>query len=295
VSIFRLITKIEGADIEIVPSPFIVGVPRSGTTLLRAMLDAHPDLAVAPETHYIPEIVRACEQSATPRATFLEALLSNQRWQKQRVSGELLRHRVKGLGAFDLGGAFRQSYMLYAERYGKPRWGEKTPSYLLHMGLIQRLLPEAHFIHIIRDGRDVALSIKDLWFGPNTVEEAAEWWVNRIRSAQRQSKGLANYMEIRYEDLVLDTEPTVRAVCDFLALPYDSAVLNYHEKSAGRPGKEEPRAGGPIHTLLAQPPQPSRTCRWKTEMGVAAREYFESVAGEVLQEFGYEIGAAHGR
>ena len=81
--------------------------------------------------------------------------------------------RVFGIESFDLGEALRAFYGVYAGRFGKWRWGDKTTNYVRQMSLIHDLLPETRFVHIIRDGRDVALSTRDLWFGPDSVEEAA--------------------------------------------------------------------------------------------------------------------------
>lgn len=203
------------------PSPFIVGVGRSGTTLLRLMLDAHPELTIPPETHFLPKAANVCNRAATPDLhwAFCEVLTSSVTWNYFGLDEETLERRVANVEPFDTGEALRTFYQLYAERFEKPRWGDKTPLYVRKMRLIQSLLPEARFIHVIRDGRDVALSNIPLWFGPNSIEEAAHWWQNWIREAREQSQGLDAYLEIRYEDLVLDTVPTLKKVCDFINLP----------------------------------------------------------------------------
>ncbi len=198
----------------------------------------------------------------------------------------------------------RAFYELYASKFGKPRWGDKTPPYVHRMTLIQGLLPEAHFIHIIRDGRDAALSVKDLWFGANSVEEAAQRWRSLIEQARYQSKELSHYVEIRYEDLVLNTEPTLRKISDFVDLPWNPSMLDYHKTAEVRMGeivrdiadpKDEQRLvrgedRKAIHSLSSKPPQRDRVGRWRREMTATDRERFEEVAGETLQELGYEVG-----
>ncbi len=286
------------------PSPFIVGAGRSGTTLLRLMLDAHPDLAIPPETHFIHRAARACKHAPNPRQTFLETVMSHRKWEDHGVEGEQLTQRIAAIEPFDLGEALRAFYELYASKFGKPRWGDKTPPYVHRMTLIQGLLPEAHFIHIIRDGRDAALSVKDLWFGANSVEEAAQRWRSLIEQARYQSKELSHYVEIRYEDLVLNTEPTLRKISDFVDLPWNPSMLDYHKTAEVRMGeivrdiadpKDEQRLvrgedRKAIHSLSSKPPQRDRVGRWRREMTATDRERFEEVAGETLQELGYEVG-----
>lgn len=105
----------------------------------------------------------------------------------------------------------RAFYAAYAARHRKPRWGDKTPGYVLDMPLIAEILPEARFIHVIRDGRDVALSLLPLWFGPSTLEEAARWWEERVRAGRRDASSV-QYIEVRYERLVLDTRTELRRI-----------------------------------------------------------------------------------
>jgi hypothetical protein len=282
-------------------APFIVGVGRSGTTLLRMMLDAHSQLAIPPETHFIPEVADACRAGGeNSRDAFIRVLLSSRRWTDFQLDPDEFRRRINALAPFDIGAALRAFYQLYAERFGKSRWGDKTPTYLTQMQLIGELLPEASFIHLIRDGRDVALSVKDLWFGPRSITDAAETWVGRIRSARKQAAKLSSYMEVRYEDLVRDAEPVLKRICQFVDLPWEPQLLQYHQGAEERlaemsrdiHGREgdlwataEQRLS--IHALTKKPPETSRIGRWKNEMSAGDRKKFEKIARPLLAELGY--------
>jgi hypothetical protein len=286
------------------PSPFVVGVGRSGTTLLRLMLDAHPDLAIPPETHFVPLAVHKATRRWNPKAAFLAAITDHTMWRDHQIDRGELSKRIAEIKNFTPGAGLRVFYQLYAARFQKGRWGDKTPLYLWHMKMIQDVLPEARFIHIVRDGRDVTLSSKDLWFGPNSVVEGARWWCDWLAEARRQAERLEHYLEIRYEDLLLDTANVLRRVCDFIELDWTDEMLQYHAKSKERlaemhndivEGKNVVATAtqrAAIHLLAAEPPSRGRICRWKREMSKADQDSFERIAGEWLREFGYEIGSA---
>ncbi|MGH2993789.1 MAG: sulfotransferase family protein [Solirubrobacterales bacterium] len=284
------------------PAPFIVGVARSGTTLLRLMLDAHPELAIPPETHFIPKLVKACEQDGDSRDRVFELLTSHRRWPDYGLDAAELRERLDRIEPFAAGDALRAFYGLYAEKQGKPRWGDKSPSYVRRMRRVQSALPEAHFVHLVRDGRDVALSQVEVDFGPDALDDAARDWVDGIGKARRQARRLRHYLELRYEDLVADPEPALRRVCEFIRLPWDPAMLDYHEGARERMAevtRDLERGGGPAipaavrasrHTRVAEPPQRVRAGRWRNDMSRSDRERFEAVAGGLLSELGYEVG-----
>ena len=292
-----------------VPAPFVVGVNRSGTTLMRMMLDAHPALTMPPETHFVPELIDVAESGeATPEA-FLATITKQREWGDFGLTEEQLLEAFRSTDPLNAGDALRSFYGLYAERVGKPRCGEKTPIYVKSIRKIHGVLPEARFLHVIRDGRDVALSIRDRAVKEHPIPKIAERWVRRIGQARRQSKKLpdAAYKEIRYEQLILDTEPVLREVCEFFELDWDDAILDYHQRSAERleEMKRELPADGKrttlsverrmaTHARTTQAPDPSRVSRWREQMDPADRREFESIAGELLEELGYVTGDGPG-
>jgi Sulfotransferase family len=292
------------------PAPFVVGVPRSGTTLLRLMLDAHPQLAIPPETNFIPRLVRAWRRldrrgasEEDKRAKAFEVLRRHRRWADWNVAEEGLRRRLART-PLTLGDAARSLHLEYGERVGKPRWGDKTPIYLRDMTLIQEALPEVRFIHLLRDGRDVAVSWTEVSWGTETVLEAAEEWVTRIRKARRSSRRLVpgTYLEVRYEDLLAEPERVLRRVSEFVELPWDSRMLDYHRTAGERlsemAGELERRRGAATitadervsqHSLVAEPPREERAGRWRERLSPAERRQVEAVAGRMLGRLGYPV------
>jgi hypothetical protein len=286
------------------PAPFVVGATRSGTTLLRLMLDAHPDVGIPSETHFFHKLVKRSERARISPELLADTIITHKRWGDFHLDAGELRARFDEIEPFNLSDALRAFYGLYAEKHGKTRWGDKTPGYLRYMRRIEWVLPEARFIHLIRDGRDVALSVLPMNWGPSSITEAAELWVERVTIAREQGALVNHYMEAKYEDLVTETETTLRRVADFLELPWDSAMLDYHERAEERlkekardlprkksRGDQPAAARMASHAMAKQPPDPKRIGRWRTEMSADDRELYESVAGELLAELGYEVGA----
>jgi Sulfotransferase family len=282
-----------------VPAPFIVGVPRSGTTLLRLMLDSHPELTIPPETHFLPRVIRACRQGSRPER-IANVVARHRRWEDFGIERDEYLARLRKTKPLEAGPAIRAFYALYAERQGKPRWGDKTPGYAIKMRRIQRALPEARFIHLIRDGRDVVLSQARKSQRPLPLDVAAKRWKRRVIATRKRSDGV-RYTELRYEDLVTDPEASLRRVCELIELPYEASMLDYHEHAAQRlreidrelPAKRghprleaEPRLAA--HERAYGPPEPERASAWRTEMDDADRAAVEEVAGDLLAELGYE-------
>ncbi len=285
------------------PFPFVVGMNRSGTTLLRMMLDAHTDLTVPPETHFVPDAIKAAKADGATPETVLEAMKAHREWGDFEISDEEMLVRLRALPKLRPGPAVRSFYEIYAERQGKPRYGEKTPTYVQKMRLIQRALPEARFCHVVRDGRDVALSVLDRTVRDLTAGDVAHRWRKKVTKARDDSPQVTHYMEIRYEDLVLDTEPVLRSVCDFFELPWQDELLSYHERSADRlqeMARTLPGGGNAkeltverrmaTHEMTTKPPSADRVQRWRKQMTEEQRLEFEEVAGDLLAELDYPVG-----
>jgi hypothetical protein len=273
------------------------------------MLDAHDELAVPFETQLLPELIVASREGATPER-LAEMLVTHRRWPDFGLDADRMREEFLAPSPFNLADAIRSFYRAYARDQGKPRWGDKSPGYALHMRKIARILPEAHFVHLIRDGRDVRLSQLRRGENPPGPGKHARRWTRRVRTGRRQGAAVDHYMEVRYEHLIADPERELRRICEFVSLEFDPAMLDYHERAGERlseidrdlePGVElsadrERRffpAGERLdfHQLTMEPPRADRVAKWRNEMPAEDLAEFERVAGRLLQELGYQLSA----
>jgi len=279
------------------PIPFIVGVGRSGTTLLRMMLDAHPELAIPPETGFIPALDAAAPSNPDE---FLRVLEATPTWPDMQLSARVLRPALGSMPHFDVASALAAVYRAYASNFGKPRWGDKTPMHCLHMETIQRLFPSVCFLHVIRDGRDVLQSVRGLSFAPGAdVATIAADWRDRILAARRQSERLERYVEVRYEELVREPQRVLRSLCERLELAFDPVMLRYYERAPARLAEHLTRYApdGSVvvsheqrvqnQRMTMRPPAVERIGAWRTTLAASEHAAFSAVAGELLRALGY--------
>lgn len=192
------------------PPVFLVGCPRSGTTLLRLMLDAHPHIACGPETHFLLEMQAIVERH----------------WRRVRLFGFDRAYWLTKIAGF-----FDGFQMQYAQTKGKARWADKTPRYTPHIAYLNDLFPDSQFVHLIRDGRDVVASHLQRWGYRSAMLCASRTWREHVSVAREFGRTLpaTRYLELRYEDLVRNPEPVLRELVAFLGEPWSDQVLRYEE------------------------------------------------------------------
>jgi hypothetical protein len=281
------------------PYAFIVGCPRSGTTLLGRMADAHPHLAVIHETRWIAGWYRrrlglTAEGHVTPE--LVERLREHKRFATLGLDAGVL-DRLLGEEPVHYADFVASLFDLYGEQRGKSLVGDKTPRYVRNMPTLHGLWPHAKFVHLIRDGRDVCLSVLQWRKGApkfptwkeDPVSTTALWWEWNVKLGleARTLLGPERYHELRYEHLVEDPETECRALCEFLELPYDAAMLRFHEgRMVDDASLDAKKAWRPVTAGLRS---------WRTDMPHDDVLRFEAAAGRLLAELGYERAGSETR
>jgi hypothetical protein len=254
------------------------------------MLDRHSDLAVPDESYFVPQLADRHLRRVEPDE-FIDDLRRLNTLAEWDVPLEKVRARLSD--STSIGEAIGTVYAVYAAERGKQRWGDKTPMYMQNLRLLERLFPDALFVHLIRDGRDAALSflampkgiVTETWMHPRNAADFACQWRTELKAARRLGDrvGSGRYLEVRYEDLVRDVKASLRTICELAGLPYEPGMADYV-------GKIDVSAK-PHQQSLTRPPTPGLR-DWRSEMPPRDVAAFESVAGDLLRELGYET---HGR
>ncbi len=269
---------------------FLSGLGRSGTTLLRQMINSHSQIAVPYESHFITKytpIIESLGKEAS-KADILNVL-------EQICSEEILKYWdyypnanavFDSLQSFTPADVFNTFYMLYAKHHGKVRWGDKS-AYLSNLYDIKKIFPNAVFIHIVRDGRDVANSFKNMDFGPKTIADTADFWDRYVKLGMSMGRMLPSeqYMELRYEDLVTQTEVELKRICEFIGVEFEPTMLEYYKDAK----KYIPQNLLKTHYNADKPPNPDRVYSWKKKMPQVELDIFNQIAKDMLNEFNYEI------
>jgi hypothetical protein len=281
------------------PYVFIVGSPRSGTTLLQRVVDAHSQIAIASESEWIVRYYNR-RIGLTPggivTSDFIPRLLDHPKFHHLGLSGRDLKELVEAGGPAGYASVVSRLFDHYSRVWGKPWVGDKTPNYVRQIPVLHRLWPRAKFLHLIRDGRDVCLSLLD-WkrkaarmaelfptWEEDPVTTAALCWERDVGQGREQGRLLGRefYYEIRYESLVTRPAGEVQGLCSFLGVPYERTMLEFHRgRTRSEPGLSPKAAWLPITPSLRD---------WRSQMPCADVERFEAAAADLLDELGYPRG-----
>jgi hypothetical protein len=266
----------------------IGGCERSGTTMLGAMVGAHSRCVCVPESHFIEHLLThdGFDPKAVDPQKTLAAIVRHERY---RLLWNLPLD-PDTIDPAELGSTYAEvlSWLVraYGQRLGKTAallWADHTPSNFKRSLTMLRMFPDARFIHIVRDGRGVAASLLPLDWGPNDILSAANFWMARCAAglAAELQLGSDRVLRVRYEDLLLSPEATLRGIASFAGLSYEPAMAQGTGPGPSRYNQRQ-------HRLVGQPPDQSRVHSWDHYLTRREIEIFESQAGELLETFGYQ-------
>lgn len=283
------------------PYVFLVGCPRSGTTLLQRLVNAHPQLAITPESHWIPRLIHkpwALNDDGTVTRKLIRRMTEHPKFERLQVTPDQVNQLAPKGTPVTYAWLVSRVLDLYGQSQGKALVGDKTPEYVREIARLHALWPRARFVHLIRDGRDVALSMLE-WqkvdpkpghfatWKEDPVSTAAWWWRHNVQLGRAAGLALGPrlYMELRYEALVAQPKEQSEALFRFLDLPFDPAVLDFHaEGRRADPGLEKKRAGLPVTAGLRD---------WRSALPAADVERAEAIAGDLLDQLHYPRAQPH--
>jgi Sulfotransferase family len=271
----------------------VLGCPRSGTTLLQVMLHSHNRIAIPPENRFVLPAYRQrlrfgdLEKPANrralarfivrPRLRFPDFGLDRRRTVKQIVAGPPT-----------VGSALGIVLRAYAERFDRPRWGDKRPYYHRYIEVVLRLFPDAQIVHVVRDPRDCVASLKRMPWWKSDSYHAVSAWANSIahtKEAVRRWPGVV--IRVQYERLVAAPESELRALCAALGEEYDPAMAEPERVAAvAVPERKH------WHSYTRVSPTTGRVGRWRVELEPWEIALCETVLAEPMREFGYEFTGA---
>jgi hypothetical protein len=269
---------------------FIVGAPRSGTTMLQYILDDLENLAFPTgESHFLIPMHRnqtRFTDLASPagmerllrtlhgfNAEFLDTDLHGMKFDVSTLAASFLAEQRSSVRDV-IAGIFEHN----AQGMGKTRWGDKTPYYALHLDRILDWWPDAQFIHLIRDGRDVALSLfgRAHDFSAYNIYTAAQYWQKYVDTCRAQGRHLpaSQYLEIRYEDILADKDAAILTICNYLG-------------ESWAPRKPAGNETAPARHLKSI--KPDNQGKWRRALTRWQVRVFESEAGSTLAQCGYPL------
>jgi len=269
---------------------FIVGNDRSGTTMLRLILDRGPDAAIPPESMFLTDLADAFAlggpRTAAEAGELMEAVWNHPKVRLWNLPGPPPAVPA-GLEPTD---AYRfvveAPFRAYAAAHGKSRWGDKTPHYVHHVDHLLAIWPQARFVVLVRDGRDVALSLKRMPFGPNNAWAAAQWWARGIRAGeQAAARHPDRVLVVRYEDLATRPREGVPPVCAFLGLRYEEDMLALERADRSKVVAEQ----ASWFPTLFDGVNTGSVGRWERELSARDQRVFARLAGAELARLGYPV------
>lgn len=286
------------------PPVFIIGNPRSGTTLLRLMLTNHQNIVIPPECGFAVwfyDKYRELVFSEKVIDLFVQDVLTARKIETWNLDEARLREYLIQSKVETYAQAVSAVYEFYGRSLGRTfyRWGDKNNFYLNYIPTIFAIFPSAQFIHIIRDGRDIACSYKTLGssqivskYAPNlpvNIKKIASEWTDNIKKIRSSFEKLPSTQvyEIRYEDLVSQPERELTKICDFLREPYDSAMELYYIKN--KLETQEPIEFLQWKAKTLEKPTSSEVGKYMQELKPEEIKEFEHISASVLNLYNYTL------
>lgn len=266
---------------------FIVGVQRSGTTLLRLILNAHSEIAIPEEASFLKPLLNSkwirSTISGERKDKLIGFLRANEQFRLWNFDSEPFLNTLENKQSTTIKEVMEMMYSSYASHEGKSSWGDKS-LFFGAMDLIKEMFPKSRFIFIVRDGRDVFYSWRKMDSSKSHPAVMALDWKSKLHFIERSMKNIPeqDIILIRYEDLLTKPESTLQNICKFLGIPFEDGMLQFHQSSKKYIGNHH-------SDLIFKAIDDSNINKWKDLLTVDEIAIFQSVAGNSLKKYGYEL------
>ncbi len=276
---------------------FVVGRPRSGTTLLRTLFDAHPNINFPPECQFIinlyPKYGKIVYWNERDITDFYNDLINQFLFDTWNINNEsLLKSLLKYTGNNTYGTICKVVYNEYNSLFDKQNilfFGDKNPGYAIYTTTLIKIFPEAKFINIIRDYRDNFVSIKNVDFELPIPSLVAQKWKYFFKKFNKDSKAKpSSYNVINYEKLAVQPEIYFKALCEFIGTSYTPEVFNFHEKKDEIMKHYPPGYIKSYHSSLMHRINTSKIGVWKKQLSTKQVKLLDFTIGKVAEKAGYE-------
>jgi hypothetical protein len=264
------------------PLVFVGGSERSGTTLLRNMLTAHPELAVPNESPFTFRTYREMARRGQEGDVALawQLLQETSRFKQWRLPLEEVEAMLREHPPASYADLIRVIFAAYARWRGKPHAGDKTTANALWFPWLADQFPGSRFVHVLRDPREVCMSRVVQIFNKGGMVGAAEHWRAHVAGAREAMPALGDrILEVRYEELIAAPRAQLERLVEFLGIGFDPVMLQY-----GRAPDVLPQHGQDVH---AREPLQTELRRWRTELARDDVSVIESIAGKLMDDVGY--------
>ncbi|HEY1933577.1 MAG TPA: sulfotransferase [Acetobacteraceae bacterium] len=262
---------------------FIIGAGRSGTTLLRLILTGHSRLHIPPETWFLQPLVRELPLrgvlTLAQRQRAIEIMVRHERWDDLGVGEEEFRRLADVLEQPALVDLIDIVYRRLLSLSAKVRVGDKTPHYFAIVPELAMLYPTAKFIHLIRDGHDVAISWIDAGW-ERYYEPGFEW----PRAMACLGHHPDSVLTVRYEDLMRQPETTVRRICAFLGEIFEPGMLDWQDRAELVAPRDRH-----LHARLPQPLSETSVAVWRRRLSAMECFAMEACLYQGLLAAGYPL------
>ncbi len=270
---------------------FIVGCPRSGTTLLRTIIASHSRMIVSPESHFfnywLKEYGHLNLEDESEFQYFWKDFSASKRFSYFELEPDAFLKKLNELGTPSFKAVFELLMAEYAATKNKPRWGEKTPAHYDYLETIFDWFPNARILWLIRDPRAVSASLLKVDWASNYIHSNAYYWLSSAKLYLEKWQEEPRVLLLKYEDLVIDPEARIEEMCHFLEEEFEPCMLS--QRSQQQDANPYQRGWAKTHFQKAIQPIDSKAIeKWQVQLSRTQVAIVENITREIMVRYGYK-------